>query len=71
MLLELTFKYRPFQSHTQLSHNHSSRFVVVVAKLVVVVGLLVYEVFVVASVVEKVVTVVVGFGFVVVFSAAI
>ena len=52
-----------------MSHNHSSRFVVVVVKLVVVVGLVVVnKVFVVASVVEKVV---VGLGTVVVFSAAI
>ena len=62
--------YQPFQSHTQLSHNHSSRFVVVaVGKLViVVVGFVVKDV----SVVEKVViVVVVGIGIVVVFSEAI
>ena len=60
----------PVQSHTQLSHNHSSRFVVVVAKLVVVVELVIADVLVVASVVENVVIVVVGFG-IVVDSAAI
>ena len=69
LLQELIFIYQPFQSHTQLSHNHSSRFVVVVDKLVVVVGLDVDEVFVV----EEVEIVVVGLGVVVVdvFSAAI
>ena len=70
LILELTFIYQPVQSHTQLSHNHSSRFVVVVAKLVVVVELVIADVLVVASVVENVVIVVVGFG-IVVDSAAI
>ena len=65
LILELTFRYPPFQSHTQLSHNHSSRFVVVVDKLIAVVVLVIKEVLVVASVVENVVIVVVDFGIVV------
>jgi len=64
-LVKVSRRDSPFQSHTQLSHNHSSRFVVVVDKLIAVVVLVIKEVLVVASVVENVVIVVVDFGIVV------
>ena len=46
----IAFVSQPFQSQIQLSHNHSSRFVVVVDNVVVVVELVIGEVLVVENV---------------------